>query len=83
MLTGPSHALGFGKVDDYEAPAWPNAKGSKQFHFDLAVEDIDAAEKAATDLGARVVDEQPGQTWTVMIDPGGHPFCLTGAEGWG
>jgi len=82
MLTGPSHALGFGKVDDYEAPAWPNARGSKQFHFDLAVDDIDAARTAAADLGATVVDEQPGDTWTVMLDPGGHPFCLTRAENW-
>ena len=83
MLTGPSHALGFGKVDDYEPPAWPNDKGSKQFHFDLAVDDLDAAEKAAVDLGATVPGDQPGETWRVLLDPAGHPFCLTRAENWG
>ena len=83
MLTGPSHALGFGKVEDYEPPTWPNDKGSKQFHFDLAVDDLDIAEKAAVDLGATLPEDQPGETWRVLLDPAGHPFCLTKAENWG
>ncbi len=33
-------------------------------------------------LGARVPDEQPGETWRVLVDPGGHPFCLTSADRW-
>src|SRR4029079_17895382 len=36
MLTGPDHALGFGRVEDYQPPAWPNDHGSKQVHFHLA-----------------------------------------------
>ena len=83
MLTGPSHALGFGRVEDYEPPTWPNDHGSKQFHFDLAVADLDAAQQAAVQLGATVVDPQPGETWRVLLDPAGHPFCLTKAENWG
>lgn len=83
MLTGPSHALGFGRVDGYEAPAWPNANGSKQFHFDLAVHDLDEAQQRAVDAGASVADPQPGETWRVLLDPSGHPFCLTTAENWG
>ncbi len=51
MLTGPSNALGFGRVEGYDAPGWPNENGSKQFHFDLAVDDLDAAQEAAVDLG--------------------------------
>ena len=47
MLQGPSHSLGFGRVEDYEPPAWPNPNGTKQFHFDLAVDDIPAAERAS------------------------------------
>ena len=43
--TGP--ALGFGKVPDYQPPAWPNEGGTKQFHLDIAVPDIAAAEKQA------------------------------------
>ncbi len=47
MLTGPGGvAIGFGTVPDYEPPGWPNTGGSKQFHFDLAVDDLDAARKA-------------------------------------
>lgn len=83
MLTGPSHALGFGRVEGYVAPGWPNEHGSKQFHFDLAVEDLEAAERAAVELGATVADPQPGETWRVLLDPDGHPFCLTRAENWG
>ena len=83
MLTGPDHALGFGRVEDYQAPGWPNERGSKQFHFDLAVADLDEAEKAAVELGATVADPQPGETWRVLLDPAGHPFCLTNAANWG
>ena len=83
MLTGPSNALGFGRVEGYVAPGWPNENGSKQFHFDLAVEDLDAAQEAAVELGATVADPQPGETWRVLLDPSGHPFCLTKAENWG
>ena len=83
MLTGPSNALGFGRVEGYVAPEWPNENGSKQFHFDLAVDDLDAAQEAAVELGATVADPQPGETWRVLLDPSGHPFCLTKAENWG
>lgn len=83
MLTGPSHALGFGRVEGYVAPSWPNQNGSKQFHLDLATDDIDATEKIAVELGATVADPQPGETWRVLLDPSGHPFCLTKAESWG
>lgn len=83
MLQGPSSALGFGRVENYQRPEWPNTKGSKQFHFDLAVDDLDAAAKAAVQSGATVPDEQPGETWRVLLDPAGHPFCLTNAANWG
>ena len=82
MLAGPDHALGFGTVADYQPPGWPNAHGSKQFHLDLAVEDLEAAEARALELGATLADPQPGETWRVLLDPSGHPFCLTRAENW-
>lgn len=84
MLTGPDHALGFGRVEDYQPPSWPNTQGSKQFHLDLAVEDLEAAEKTCVELGATVPADQPGEgKWRVLLDPAGHPFCLTRAEAWG
>ena len=83
MLTGPTHALGFGRVEGHQPPSWPDEGGRKQFHFDLAVADLDEAEKAAVALGATVADPQPGDSWRVLLDPAGHPFCLTKAANWG
>ncbi len=84
MLTGPHGvALGLGSVPDHEPPGWPNARGTKQFHFDLAVDDLDAAVAECVGLGAAFPDEQPGETWRVLLDPSGHPFCLTRAANWG
>ena len=84
MLAGPDHAIGFGTVEDFEPPSWPNERGSKQFHLDLAVEDLAAAAKQLTELGATQPEDQPGgDRWTVLLDPSGHPFCLTLAGNWG
>ncbi|MEO6018823.1 MAG: VOC family protein [Knoellia sp.] len=82
MLTGPDHALGFGTLPDHQAPGWPNEHGTKQFHLDLAVDDLDTAAAACVQLGATLPDEQPGETWRVLLDPSGHPFCLTQAANW-
>jgi len=30
-----------------------------------------------------LADPQPGETWRVLLDPSGHPFCLTLASNWG
>ncbi|MBF4997009.1 VOC family protein [Nocardia sp. BSTN01] len=83
MLTGPDHALGFGTIPDYQAPTWPNENGSKQFHLDLAVDDLEIASKQLVELGATVPEFQPGESWRVLLDPSGHPFCLTLATNWG
>ena len=84
MLTGPGGlALGFGTLDDHQEPGWPNERGSKQFHLDLAVDDLDAAAATCIELGATLPEEQPGETWRVLLDPSGHPFCLTQAANWG
>jgi predicted enzyme related to lactoylglutathione lyase len=83
MLTGPGGlALGFGTVADHEPPQWPNPRGTKQFHLDLAVDDLDAGVAACVEAGATLPDEQPGDTWRVLLDPSGHPFCLTLAANW-
>jgi catechol 2,3-dioxygenase-like lactoylglutathione lyase family enzyme len=83
MLSGPDHAVGFGRVEGYEPPSWPNEGGSKQFHLDLAVDDLAVAEASCVELGATVPDHQPGEDrWRVLLDPAGHPFCLTLAANW-
>ncbi|GAB3622399.1 VOC family protein [Mariniluteicoccus endophyticus] len=82
MLAGPSHALGIGRVDDFQPPTWPDS-GRKQFHLDLAADDVEAAVARCVELGATRPDDQPGETWVVLLDPAGHPFCVTDAKNWG
>jgi predicted enzyme related to lactoylglutathione lyase len=82
MLTGPSHALGIGTIPDYQRPSWPD-DGHKQFHLDLAAYDIQAAADRCVGLGATRAEPQPGETWVVLLDPAGHPFCITDAKNWG
>lgn len=83
MIGDGSQRVGFGRVEGWKAPDWPNTSGTKQFHFDLAVDDLEAAEKTITDLGATKPAEQPSTDWVVLRDPDGHPFCLTKAANWG
>jgi hypothetical protein len=45
-------------------------------HLDLTADDLAAAEQRALALGA-ALPEQPATRWRVLLDPAGHPFCLT------
>ena len=77
MISDGSTSIGFGHVDDYAAPPWPDTGAPKRFHLDLGVDDLDAAQAALVELGATVADPQPeGARWRVMLDPAGHPFCI-------
>ena len=39
-----------------------------------------AAEQQVLELGARKAEVQPGKSFTVFLDPAGHPFCLVAAD---
>jgi hypothetical protein len=66
------------RVPDYVAPTWPAGDVPQQIHVDLAVTDLEAAVAGAEQLGARPATFQPSpDRWRVLIDPAGHPFCLT------
>ncbi len=66
------------KVPDYVAPTWPESDVPKQIHLDLAVTELESAVAEAEQLGARVATVQPApDRWRVLLDPAGHPFCLT------
>ena len=66
------------KVEDYSPPTWPENEIPKQMHLDLAVTDLTAASARAISLGATESPTQPSpDTYIVMLDPAGHPFCLT------
>jgi hypothetical protein len=63
------------RVADYQPPAWP---GSSVVHLDFtAGTELDEPERRAVALGARAADHQPDSRWRVLLDPAGHPFCLT------
>jgi hypothetical protein len=69
--------LGTSRVEGYRAPTWPSADRSQQMHLDLAVEDLDASEAQALELGATKEPQQPSpERSRVLRDPAGHPFCL-------
>jgi hypothetical protein len=66
------------RVEDYEPPTWPDARTPKQMHLDLKVDDLDRAQSEAVQLGARLPDTQPApDRYRVLLDPAGHPFCLS------
>ncbi|NEB81880.1 VOC family protein [Streptomyces sp. SID14478] len=65
------------RVPDHRPPQWPNGL-PKQFHLDVAVTDLDEAERRTLAAGATKATEQPNpDRWRVLLDPAGHPFCLT------
>lgn len=68
-------AIIFQQVDNYNAPQWPDPAHPQQFHIDVTVEDVDAAEQQVLALGATKVRDGDGD-FRVYIDPAGHPFCL-------
>ncbi|OAH10662.1 VOC family protein [Streptomyces jeddahensis] len=69
--------LAFQGVGDYRPPRWPDPSAPQQFHLDIGVHDLDAAEARALELGAVSLDDRGGaRSWRVYADPVGHPFCL-------
>jgi len=77
-MIGDGHTnIGFGRVEGYEPPSWPDGEAGKRYHLDLYVDDLDKAEARCLELGAGQVDFQPGgERWRVLTDVAGHPFCL-------
>ena len=66
------------RVADHQPPDWPGSGVPKQIHLELAADDLDAAEAGAVAIGAT----NPGghaapDLFRVLIDPAGHPFCIT------
>lgn len=75
MITAGGRSLMFQQIADFTPPRWPDPAHPQQAHLDLAVEDLDAGEARALELGATRLDGQ-GERFRVFADPSGHPFCL-------
>jgi catechol 2,3-dioxygenase-like lactoylglutathione lyase family enzyme len=66
----------------YEPPTWPEGPGqqAKMMHFEVLVDDLEAAVQRVVHIGGTEAPHQPGDRDStrlrVMLDPAGHPFCL-------
>ena len=77
-LQGAGVLLTFHRIDNHQRPTWPAGPVPKQLHLELGVSDLDAAETRILSLGATKAEIQPNpDNWRVLIDPAGHPFCIT------
>lgn len=76
MIEGEGRRIMFQKVDNYNAPRWPDPAYPQQAHLDILVDDLDEGGTRALELGATSTTSG-GPTYRVYTDPAGHPFCLT------
>jgi predicted enzyme related to lactoylglutathione lyase len=84
QLRNPRGGIGLNiqAEDTYEAPVWPDRSGhrAKMMHFEVLVDDLDAAVELVHDLGGSEALFQPADRdrsrLRIMLDPAGHPFCL-------
>jgi catechol 2,3-dioxygenase-like lactoylglutathione lyase family enzyme len=77
-LKGGAILLTMQRVEDHQPPDWPEGGVPKQLHLELAVSDLEEAEAKALAMGAVKPETQPSpELWRVLVDPAGHPFCIT------
>ncbi len=75
-----SSGLAFQLAPGHQPPRWPDPRWPQQFHLDVMVDDVDAAEPEVRALGGRRL--QGGDGFRVYADPAGHPFCLIPRPSW-
>jgi catechol 2,3-dioxygenase-like lactoylglutathione lyase family enzyme len=68
--------IAFQLAPDHRAPTWPDPAVHQQIHFDVMVEDVEAAGPRVVALGATKLRGD------VYADPAGHPFCLIRRPRW-
>lgn len=75
---GSYPGISFQQNDEYVPPVWPCTPDAQQqmTHLDFAVNNLEAAVKHAVACGATEANAQFSDSWRVMLDPAGHPFCL-------
>jgi len=77
-LSDGTMAVTMMRAEGHVAPTWPGPGQQQQMHLDVSVSDLEQAVADAVGLGAREVDHQSRpELWRVLLDPAGHPFCLT------
>lgn len=76
FVAGGGKSLMFQQISEYNPPRWPDPAYPQQAHFDVIVDDLDAGEARALELGASRL-AGGGERYRVFADPVGHPFCLS------
>jgi hypothetical protein len=84
QLRNPEGGIGMNiqAEEAYAPPVWPERPGhqAKMMHFEVMVDDLDAAVRIVLDWGGSEAPHQPTDRdrtrLRVMLDPAGHPFCL-------
>ena len=80
VLSQPGARLAFQLSPEHSPPDFPDPAGSQQFHLDVLVDEVDAAEKEVLALGATAIpgvgEEAGDDRFRVYRDPAGHTFCL-------
>jgi catechol 2,3-dioxygenase-like lactoylglutathione lyase family enzyme len=71
--------VAFQLAPDHRRPAWPDPARPQQFHLDVMVDDLDAADAQVVELGATRLPSDSGR---IYADPAGHPFCLIPRPAW-
>lgn len=65
------------RVESHVAPTWPAPDVPKQAHLDVSVDDLALGIEQALALGATRPPVDASSTFVTLLDPAGHPFCLT------
>jgi catechol 2,3-dioxygenase-like lactoylglutathione lyase family enzyme len=76
--TDETSGFAFQLVEGYQPPQWPGVTRPQQFHLDVMVDDLAAAEPRVLALGAHLLPHGDH----VYADPAGHPFCLIRRPAW-
>jgi len=76
LIAGDGKSVMFQQVAGYDPPRWPDPAHPQQAHFDIIVNDLDAGEARALELGASRLNGG-GERFRVFADPARHPFCLS------
>lgn len=76
-LRGDGIALSFYPVAHYFPPTFPSPAVGRQVHLDFYVKDLPAAIRFVRCIGGKDSPKQFDPSYHVMLDPAGHPFCLT------
>jgi hypothetical protein len=76
-LTGKCISISLYPVKSYIPPTFPSPAVGRQLHLDFFVTDLESAVSYARSIGAVDSPKQYHPSYHIMLDPSGHPFCLT------